>query len=92
MRETITQPRITCLDLPNDGEMMFECWLNPYNAEIFLYKPCNGQQRVFFQFESIINLSQLALSASFEVLCYESTAIIICRVPSVRGSSLEVWI
>ena len=37
--------------------------INTYIAEIFLYKP--WRPKVFSQFQSIINMSYLALSASF---------------------------
>ena len=46
--------------------------LDPYNAEIFMFKP--WRQRVF-QFEIILNV--LFFSCLFEYLClYESTVII----------------
>ena len=55
--------------------------LNPYNAEIFLHKP--WKLKGFYQAE----ISQSALSASFEYLCYGSMAIIHILILSLRGSS-----
>ena len=45
----------------------------------------------FFQFEIIVS-SQLALSGSFEYLCYWSTTIINILILSVLGASLYVRI
>ena len=44
----------------------------------------HGEQRILFNLEST-QISPLALSVSFEYLCYESTAIINCLITSVRG-------
>ena len=48
--------------------------VNPYNAEIFLYKPW---RRVFLQF---------LISVSFEYLCYGSQAIINILILSALGT------
>ena len=44
-----------------------------YNAEIFLYKPREQRNHIFFNLKSS-SMSLLAFSASFEYLCYGSTA------------------
>ena len=59
---------------------------SPYNPEICVYKLWRPNS-VFILKSSIINV-YLALSASFEYLCYGSTANIL--IPSVWGSTLNV--
>ena len=59
---------------------------NPYNAEIFLYKP--WRPTIFFNLKSS-KMSSLALSDSFEYLCYGSTAIINLLILSVLGPHLS---
>ena len=60
-----------------------------YNAELFVNK--SWRPRGYFQFEVIINVL-VALSDSFEYLCYGSTAIRYILILSVRGPSLYVRI
>ena len=73
---------LCCLNIMNKTNYKF----NLYNAEIFLHKYIN--QRVF----SIWNHHNLALSSSFEYLCYGSTIIRNILILSARGSSLYVRI
>ena len=51
-----------------------------------MYKP--WRSKGFFQFEIIINVL-VSFTASFEYLCYRSTAIINYFTISVRGPTLE---
>ena len=64
----------------NRGWLHGESGINPYSAEIFVLYIM--ETKGCFQFEIII-LNVLALSASFEYLCYWSMAIIFCSVPSM---------
>ena len=50
---------------------VYATWVNPYNAQIFLYKTWRPKLMLIFQFKFMWMLS-LALSASFEYLCYGS--------------------
>ena len=63
--------------------------VNPYNAELFLFKP--WRLMGFFNLKSS-QMPWLALSGSFEYLCYGSTTIINILTLSVRGSPLYVRI
>ena len=58
--------------------------LNPFTLTTLKHSRINHEdQRFFFQFEMIINI--LALSGSFEYLCYGSTASINICILTVRG-------
>ena len=63
--------------------------INPYNAEIFLYKAWRPNS--LFNSKSSW-MSELALSDSFEYLCYGSMAIINIFTLTARGSTLDVRI
>ena len=58
---------------------------DPLTPEVLKYFYTNhGDQRVLFQFEIIINVL-VSYLASFEYLCYGSTAIINISILTVRG-------
>ena len=61
--------------------------LNPYNAEILLLS--NFRPKVIFNLKPPY-MSWIALSASFEYLCYWSTANGTILILSFRGSSIDV--
>ena len=63
--------------------------INPYNAELFLFK--RWRLKLFFHFEIIINIL-VSLSDSFEYLCYVSPSIINILILLVQGPSLYVRI
>ena len=56
--------------------------INPYSAGIFFVSTNLKSSE----------MASLALSASFEYLCYWSMVIIICLIPSAWGLSLDVKI
>ena len=65
--------------------------LNPHNAEIFVYKPWRPEG--FFNSKSSeMSYLHVAISGSFEYLCYGSTAIRNILILAVRGPSLYVRI
>ena len=74
--------------LPNETRQFRSRGASPQSVEIFWYEP--RDQRVFFILESW--MSELALSVSFEYLCYGSTNIINSFALSLRGSTLDVSI
>ena len=66
--------------------LMILAWASPFKALNYSLMEIKG----IFQFEIIINV--LALSASFEYLCYGSTAIRNTVTLTARGSTLDVRI
>ena len=60
------------------------CSCIPYKGYMHLYKP--WRPKGFFNWESS-QVSQLALSASFEYQCYESTATLNIFTLTLRGST-----
>ena len=64
--------------LPEKYETSAQCRSNagPFLGRRPSIKPTRGQQKFFFNLKFIINVLVITLSASFEYLCYGSTAII----------------